>query len=178
MDPPADFGQCPGVGMYRGGVALAGDGDRIRSGAGKIVAEVVERLGFRPGHRDDRLEERRVAHPLPAVGDDVDGMRSGDGGGRVRHPGGDEDRDEVILEHAEVTHINSGQEPEVLTEEAVPGGEKVEVAPRFVTKIVRHRVVQDRRDVGDTAVDAGAGCPEPAAEEKSIVPDKICHTTE
>ena len=77
-----------------------------------------------------------------------------------------------------MAHPNGGQEPEILSREAVSGSEKVEVTRRVVIKVARHGVVQDSRDVGDTAVDAGAGSPEPAAKEKSGVPDEISHTTE
>lgn len=75
-------------------------------------------------------------------------------------------------------HLYSGQEPEVVPEDAVPGGEKVEVTPRFVLEVVRHRVVQDRRDVGDTTANPGAHCSESAAKKKSVFPDEISHTTE
>lgn len=83
-----------------------------------------------------------------------------------------------MLEHAEMAHQNSSQEPKIFSRKTVPGDQKIEVALRVFIKVARHCAVQDGRDVGDTAVDTGAGRPEPSAKEKSVAPNKISHTTE
>jgi hypothetical protein len=110
MDPSADFGQGSGIGVQGSGVTLAGDGDCVRRGAGKIVAEVVERLGLCPVAvmSVSRSAESTISSRLWTMMLMVCGAAAGPVGSS---PGGDEDGDEVVLKHTEVGDSTAVRSP-------------------------------------------------------------------
>src|SRR5208337_4684617 len=122
---------------------LAGTDHGVRGCPGEREIEGQQPLGFCLSRYHDKFEQCRVFHTLAAVHDNVD--RASRGRGLASVTGSDEDRDEIVLEHACVVNGDCGQEPKEVHSYSCAGSHELDLLFRVrLIPTLWNRVVEER----------------------------------